>query len=96
MVGIIPKTLKPLGYFFGSPIQEELVVSNMQERIFKILNYVETFIFLLGDFATAHLNIHKKSINLLNVNNFYTNHAFKNHFILVSVKNLFIYAPITN
>ena len=96
VVGIIPKALKPLRYLFGPSIKKELVVSSMQERISQILNYVETFVFLLGDLATAHLNIHKKSINLLNVNNFYINHAIKNHFILVSVKTLFICAPITN
>ena len=59
---------------------EELVVSNMQERISQMLNHAYAFIFLPGDLTTlealitfaswAHLNIHKKPIGLLNVNNF--------------------------
>ena len=68
--------------------------------------------FLLGNLATletlitfiswTHLNIHKKSIGLLNINNFYDglltfiNHAIKNHFILISAKKLFICASIAN
>ena len=67
-----------------------------------MLNHVDTFIFLSGDleilealitFASwAHLNIHKKPIGLLNVNNFYDdlltfiNHAIKNHFVSHTIK----------
>ena len=67
---------------------------------------MHAFIFLLGDLGTfetlitfaswAHLNIHKKLIGLLNVNNFYDilltfiNHAIGNHFVLYFVKKLFI------
>ena len=102
VLGIIPKAIKPLICMSGPPIGEELVVSSMQERISKILNHADTFIFLTGDLVTfkalitfaswAHLNIHKKLIDLLNVNNFYDglltfiNHAIKNHFVPHSIK----------
>ena len=49
------------------------------------------------------LNIHKKALGLLKVNNFYDgliaflNYAIKNHFISIIVKKkLFIYDPTTN
>ena len=81
VLGIIPKTLKPLGCLSDSPTEEEFVVSGMQERITEMLNHTDAFIFLLGDLETlealitlaswAHLNIHQKLIGLLNVNNFY-------------------------
>ncbi|KAK9225925.1 hypothetical protein WN943_010970 [Citrus x changshan-huyou] len=112
VLGIIPKALKPLGCLPDPPTEEELVVSGMQERVSEMLNHADAFIFLLGDLATlealitfaswANLNIHKKSIGLLNVNNFYDglitflNHAIKNYFIPSSVKKLFICAPTAN
>ena len=96
----------------GPPIGEELVVSSMQERLSEMMNHADAFIFLLGDLATfealitfaswAHLNIYKKPIGLLNVNNFYDglltfiNHAIKNHFVPHSVKKLFISASTAN
>ena len=80
VLSIIPKTLKPLGCLPSSPIGEELVVSSLHERISNMLNYADTFISVLGDLATletlitftssAYMNIHKKSINMLNVNKF--------------------------
>lgn len=96
VLGIIPKALKPLGCLPDSPTREELVVSCMQERISEMLNHADAFIFLSGDLATlaalitfaswAHLNIHKKPIGLLNVNNFYDGLiAFINH----AIKKLF-------
>ena len=112
VLGIIPKTLKPLGCLPDPPTREELVVSCMQERISEMLNHADAFIFLPGDLATlealitfafwAHLNIHKKPIGLLNVNNFYDdlitflNHAIKNYFIPSSAKKLFICAHTAN
>ncbi|KAK9180549.1 hypothetical protein WN943_029760 [Citrus x changshan-huyou] len=103
VLGIIPRALKPLGSLSDSSTGEELAVSGMQERITKMLNHADTFIFLPGDLATlealitlaswAHLHIHQKHIGLLNVNNFYDgfiaflNHAIKNYFIPSSVKN---------
>ena len=66
-----------------------------------MLNHANTFIFLVGDLATlealiifaswAHLNILKKSISLLNANNFYDrlltfiNQTIKNHFVSPTV-----------
>ncbi|KAK9204866.1 hypothetical protein WN943_015131 [Citrus x changshan-huyou] len=108
VLGIIPRALKPLGSLSDSPTGKELVVSGMQERIPKMLNHVDAFIFLPRDLATlealitlaswAHLHIHQKSIGLLNVNNFYDgfiaflNHAIKNYFIPSTTKKLFICA----
>ncbi|KAK9214940.1 hypothetical protein WN944_006942 [Citrus x changshan-huyou] len=112
VLGIILRALKPLGSLSNSSTGEELVVSGMQERITKILNHADAFIFLLGDLATlealitlaswAHLHIHQKPIGLLNVNNFYDgfiaflNHAIKNYFIPSSAKKLFISAHTAN
>ncbi|KAK9185310.1 hypothetical protein WN943_025666 [Citrus x changshan-huyou] len=112
VLDIIPKALKPVEYLPDLPTGEELVVSGMQERISEMLNHADAFIFLLGDLATlealitfdswAHLNIHKKPIGLLNVNNFYDdlikflNHAIKNYFIPSSAKKFFVYAPTAN
>ncbi|KAK9232700.1 hypothetical protein WN943_022948 [Citrus x changshan-huyou] len=63
---------EPLGCMSDVPIEKELVVSSMQERISEMLNHADTFIFLPGDIVTlealitfaswAHLNIHQKSI----------------------------------
>ncbi|KAK9204757.1 hypothetical protein WN943_015021 [Citrus x changshan-huyou] len=68
VLGIIPRTLKPLGSLSYPPTEEELVVSGMQERITKMHNHADAFIFLPGDLATlealitlaswAHLHIH--------------------------------------
>ncbi|KAK9212580.1 hypothetical protein WN943_001962 [Citrus x changshan-huyou] len=112
VLGIIPKALKPLGCLPDPQTGEKLVVSGMQERISEMLNHADAFIFLPGDLATlealitfaswVHLNIHKKPIGLLNVNNFYDglitffNHAIKNYFIPSSAKKLFICAPTAN
>ncbi|KAH9734820.1 hypothetical protein KPL71_017519 [Citrus sinensis] len=112
VLGIIPQALKSPGCVSDVPIGEELVVSSMQEQISEMLNHADAFIFLPGDLATlealitfaswAHLNIHKKPIGLLNVNNFFDglltfiNHAIKNHFIPISAKNLFVYACTAN
>ena len=112
MLGIIAQVLKPLGCLSDVQIGEELVVSSMQERISKMLNHADVFIFLTGDLTNlealitfafwAHLNNHKKPIGLLNVNNFYDglltfiNHVIKNHFIPISTKKLFICAYTTN
>ncbi|KAH9801530.1 cytokinin riboside 5'-monophosphate phosphoribohydrolase [Citrus sinensis] len=72
VLGIIPKSLKPLGCMPNPQTGEELVVSNMQERISQMLNHAYAFIFLPGDLTTlealitfaswAHLNIYKKPI----------------------------------
>ena len=77
-----------------------------------MLNHADAFIFLPGDLATlealitfisqANLDIHKKPINLLNVNNCYDglltfiNNAIKNPFVPHSVKKLFICAFTAN
>ncbi|KAK9187543.1 hypothetical protein WN944_018940 [Citrus x changshan-huyou] len=112
VLGIIPRAPKPLGSLSDSPIREELVVSGMQERITKMLNHADVFIFLPGDLATletlitlaswVHLNIHQKPIDLLNVNNFYDdfiaflNYTIKNYFIHSTTKKNFICAHIAN
>ncbi|KAK9205956.1 hypothetical protein WN943_016227 [Citrus x changshan-huyou] len=112
VLGIIQRTLKPLGSLSDSPTGEELVISGIQERITEMLNHADAFIFLPGDLATlealitlaswAHLHIHQKSIGLLNVNNFYDgfiaflNYAIKNYFIPSTLKKLFICAHTAN
>ncbi|KAH9792899.1 hypothetical protein KPL71_004332 [Citrus sinensis] len=112
VLSIIPRVLKHLGSLSDSSTGEELVVSGMQERITKMLNHADAFIFLPGDLATlealitlaswAHLHIHQKPIGLLNVNNFYDgfiaflNHAIKNYFIPFNAKKLFICAHTAN
>ena len=51
-----------------------IIISSMQERIPKILNHADAFIFLIGDLtflSWVHLNIHQKLIGLLNANIFY-------------------------
>ncbi|KAK9221927.1 hypothetical protein WN944_010358 [Citrus x changshan-huyou] len=52
VLGIIPRVLKPLGSSSDSSTGEELVVSDMQERITEMLNHADAFIFLPGDLAT--------------------------------------------
>ncbi|KAK9190475.1 hypothetical protein WN943_019080 [Citrus x changshan-huyou] len=112
VLGIIPRALKPLGSLSDSPIGEELVVSGVQERVTKMLNHADAFIFLLGDLATletlimlaswVYLNIHQKPIDLLNVNNFYDgfiaflNYTIKNYFVHYTTKKVFICAHIAN
>ncbi|KAH9752838.1 hypothetical protein KPL71_014866 [Citrus sinensis] len=112
VLGIIPSGLKPLGSLSDSSTGEELVVSGMQERITEMLNHADAFIFLPRDLATlealitlaswAHLHVHQKPIDLLNVNNFYDgfiaflNHAIKNSFIPSNAKKLFICAHTVN
>ena len=112
MLGIISEVVKTLGCLPSPSIREELVVSCIQEKITEMLKHADAFIFLPGDLATlealitfaswVHLNINQKPIGFLNVNKFYDsmiafiNHAIKNNFILVSVKQLFICSPTTN
>ena len=112
VLGIIPRTLKPLGCLFDSPTGEELVVSGMEERITETLNHTDAFICLPTNLATlealitlaswTYLNIHQKPIGLLNVNNFYVvfiaflNHVIKNYFIPSTAKTIFICARIVN
>ncbi|KAK9204805.1 hypothetical protein WN943_015069 [Citrus x changshan-huyou] len=112
VLGIIPRVLKPLGSSFDSSTGKELVVLGMQERITKMLNHADAFIFLPGDLTTleaiitlaswVYLHIHQKLIGLLNVNNFYDgfiaflNHAIKNYFVPSNAKKLFICAHTAN
>ncbi|KAH9763083.1 cytokinin riboside 5'-monophosphate phosphoribohydrolase [Citrus sinensis] len=49
---IIAKALNSLGCLSNPPIGEELVISDMQERISEMLNHADAFIFLPGDLAT--------------------------------------------
>ena len=77
VLGIIPRASKPLASLSNSSTGEKLVVLGMQERITKMLNHPNTFIFLPGNLVTlealitlvswAHLYIHQKPIGLLSV-----------------------------
>ncbi|KAK9208929.1 hypothetical protein WN944_001290 [Citrus x changshan-huyou] len=44
VLGIIPKTLKPLGRLSGLPTEDNLVVPYMQERITEMLNQANAFL----------------------------------------------------
>ncbi|KAL6586409.1 hypothetical protein OROMI_001397 [Orobanche minor] len=80
VLGIIPKPLAE-SKITGTTIGDEFRAVNMQDRITHMINYVDAFITLPGGFGTleelfhvvtrAQLNIHKKSIGLLNVNGFF-------------------------
>ena len=51
VLGIIP-TVLTVGNIIGKTIGEELQVSNMQERILKMLDNFDVFIALLGGYGT--------------------------------------------
>ena len=80
VLGIIPTALA-VGNLTGKTIGVELQVSSMHERIARMLCNADAFIALPGGFGTleeifqivswAQLNIHRKPIGLLNVNNYF-------------------------
>ncbi|XVE79888.1 hypothetical protein DITRI_Ditri14bG0093200 [Diplodiscus trichospermus] len=80
ILGIIPIALAK-GNFVGKTVREELQVSTMQDRIWKILDNSDAFIALPGGIGTleeifqiafwAQLNIHHKPIGLLHVDGFF-------------------------
>jgi hypothetical protein len=81
-LGVVPKALAK-GDIIGKTIGEELQVSTMSNRMNAMFNHVDAFIALSGGldtleeifhiFSWAQLHIHRKPIDLLNVNGFYDN-----------------------
>ncbi|KAK9195422.1 hypothetical protein WN943_003543 [Citrus x changshan-huyou] len=92
VLGIIPRAEKPLGSLSDSPTGEELVISGDLATLEELITLA----------YWAHLHIHQKPIDLLNVNNFYDgfivflNYAIKNYFIPSAAKKLFICAYTAN
>ena len=86
---VVPKALAK-GDIIGKTTGEALHVSTMSEQLTVMFEHVDTFIAFPGGLGTleeifhisswAMLNIHQKSIGLLNVNGFYNNLlSFLNH-----------------
>ncbi|KAK6162998.1 hypothetical protein DH2020_002839 [Rehmannia glutinosa] len=79
VLGVVPKSLSR--NIIGETIGDELRVLNMQDRMINMMNNADAFITLPGGFGTleelfqmvswAQLNIHLKTICILNVNGFF-------------------------
>ncbi|KAL6518307.1 hypothetical protein OROMI_034008 [Orobanche minor] len=107
VLGVIPKPLAE-SKISEATIGDEFRVVNMQDRISHMINNVDAFITLPGGFVTleelfhvvtrAQLNIHKKTIGLLNVNGFFDglltfiNYSFKKDFISERAKRIIVVA----
>ncbi|KAF3453077.1 hypothetical protein FNV43_RR03511 [Rhamnella rubrinervis] len=107
VLGIIPKALTATN-ITGMTVGTEIQVSTMHERISKMLEKSDAFIALPGGYGTleeifqmlswSQLNIHRKPIGLLNVNNFFDgllsflNHAVEQNFISHSARQLLVSA----
>ncbi|XVE91038.1 hypothetical protein DITRI_Ditri20bG0123900 [Diplodiscus trichospermus] len=105
VLGIIPIAL---GNFAGKTVGEKLRVPTMQDRIWKMLDNSDVFIVLSGGIGTleeifqiaswAQLNIHHKSIGMLNVDGFFNkllsflDQAREENFIPHSARQIFISA----
>ncbi|KAL6571316.1 hypothetical protein OROHE_002959 [Orobanche hederae] len=105
VLGVNPKPLAE-SKIIGATIGDEFRAANMQDRISHISNNADTFITLPGDFGTleelfyvvtrAQLNIHKKTIDLLNVNGFFDglltfiNYSFEKVFISERAKRIIV------
>ncbi|KAF3431774.1 hypothetical protein FNV43_RR26510 [Rhamnella rubrinervis] len=107
VLGIIPKALTATNITWMT-VGTEIQVSTMHERIYKMLEKSDAFIALPGGYGTlekkfqmlswSQLNIHRKPIGLLNVNNFFDgllsflNHAVEQNFISHSARQLLVSA----
>ncbi|XVE78824.1 hypothetical protein DITRI_Ditri14bG0009000 [Diplodiscus trichospermus] len=105
VLGIIPSAFTEKN-LIGKTCRKELKVANMHERLLKMMEFGDAFVALLGGFGTleelfqivswAQLNIHKKPIDMLNVNGFFgsllsfLDHAVEQKF-MVSMTNLDFY-----
>ncbi|XVE57235.1 hypothetical protein DITRI_Ditri04bG0075100 [Diplodiscus trichospermus] len=110
VLGIIPTTLAE-GNFPRKTIGEELRVPTMQDRIWKMLDNSDAFIALPNGIGTleenfqiaswAQLNIHHKSLGLLNVDGFFNkvlsflDQVGEENFIPHSAQQIFISASTT-
>ncbi|KAL6552404.1 hypothetical protein OROHE_007768 [Orobanche hederae] len=107
VLGVIPKSLAE-SKITGAAIGDEFRTVNMQDRITHMANNADAFITLPGGFGTleklfhvitrAQLNIHKKPIGLLNVNDFFDallsfiNYSFEKGFISEHAKRIIVVA----
>ncbi|KAL6550604.1 hypothetical protein OROMI_021092 [Orobanche minor] len=107
VLGVIPKPLAE-SKLCGATVGDEFRAVNMQDRISHMINNVDAFITLPGGFGTleelvhtvtrAQLNIHKKPIDLLNVNGFFDvlltfiNYSSEKGFISEHVKRIIVVA----
>ncbi|XVF20707.1 hypothetical protein REPUB_Repub12eG0025700 [Reevesia pubescens] len=105
ILGIIRRALA-MRNIIGKTIGNEIMVSCMHERMNIMIENVDAFIALPGGFGTleeifqiiswAQLNIHKKSIGVLNVNGFYDSlfyfldHAVKQRFISQATRQILV------
>ncbi|XVE86200.1 hypothetical protein DITRI_Ditri18aG0016700 [Diplodiscus trichospermus] len=110
VLGIIPTTIIK-GNFARKTVGEELRVPTMQDKVWKMLDNSNAFITLPGRIGTleeifqiaswVQLNIHHKSIGLLNVNGFFNkllsflDHSREKNFIPHSERQIFISASTT-
>ncbi|XVF13986.1 hypothetical protein REPUB_Repub09cG0017500 [Reevesia pubescens] len=89
VLGVIPIALA-IGNTAGKIVGDEILVSYIHERINIMIANADAFIALPGSFGTleeifqiaswSQLNIHQKSIDILNVNGFYDSlFSFLNH-----------------
>ena len=107
VLGIIPTALAERN-ISRVTVGEEFQVSSMHERIAQMICNVDAFIALPGGFGTleeifqiaslAHLNLHRKPIGLLNVNNFFDSlftfldQAVEQGFISASARKILVSA----
>ncbi|KAL6495820.1 hypothetical protein OROGR_030383 [Orobanche gracilis] len=107
VLGIIPKSLAK-SKITGATIGDEFRVVHMQDCITHMINNADAFITLPGGFCTleelfhvvtrAQLNIHKKTIGLLNVNGFFDgllsfiNYSSEKGFISERAKRIIVIA----
>lgn len=111
VLGIIPQALA-IGNLTGKTVGEVKHVFSMHERIANMLFHADAFIALPGGLGTleeifqiaswAHLNLHKKPIGLLNVNNFFDelfsflDKAVECQFISQATRKIFVSASTAN
>ncbi|XVE98901.1 hypothetical protein REPUB_Repub03eG0148600 [Reevesia pubescens] len=96
VLGVIPRALA-IENIAGKTVGDEILVSCIHERINIMIANVDAFIALPGRFASwSQLNIHQKSIGILNVNGFYDslfsflNHAMEQRFISQATRQILV------
>ncbi|XVF17317.1 hypothetical protein REPUB_Repub10bG0109900 [Reevesia pubescens] len=107
VLGVIPRALA-IGNTARKTVGDEILVSCIHECINIMIANADAFIALLGGFGTleeifqiaswSQLNIHQKSIGILNVNGFYDslfsflNHAVEQRFISQATRQILVTA----
>ncbi|XVF20787.1 hypothetical protein REPUB_Repub12eG0033300 [Reevesia pubescens] len=107
VLGVIPRALV-IGNTAGKIVRDEILVSCIHERINIMIKKADAFIALLGGFGTleeifqivswSQLNIHQKSIGILNINGFYDSlfcfldHAAEQRFISQATRQILVTA----